>query len=213
MLDILAFRIYYRVRLAAKDHSWHERTVAAMRERWPEVPSSIPVLDVSSPNSAESEKFIRGCAPDVTLALSKHLLAARIFEIPRAGTFVCHAGVTPEYRNAHGCFWAMVKGDFEKVGMTLLRIDRGVDTGPVFGYFSYPYDPRSESHIEIQHRVVLDNLDAIADTLERIVAGDASPIPVDGRSSGAWGQPHISAYLRLRKHLRRSDAFPRSRVS
>ncbi|HEU4586130.1 MAG TPA: hypothetical protein VFR95_10290, partial [Gemmatimonadaceae bacterium] len=75
------------------------------------------------------------------------------------------------------------------------------------------YDPRRESHIEIQHRVVLDNLDAIADTLERIVAGDASPIPVDGRSSGAWGQPHLSAYLRLRKNLRCSNAFPRPRVS
>jgi hypothetical protein len=213
MLDILAFRVFYRLRLAAKDEAWHERAVAALRERWPDVPSSIPVLDVVSPNSAESEKFIRDCAPDVTLALSKHLLAARIFEIPRAGTFVCHAGITPEYRNAHGCFWAMANGDFEKVGMTLLRIDRGVDTGPVFGYFSYPYDPRRESHIEIQHRVVLDNLDAIADTLERIVAGDASPIPVDGRSSGAWGQPHLSAYLRLRKNLRGSNAFPRPRVS
>ena len=83
----------------------------------------------------------------------------------------------------------------------------------MFGYFSYPYDPRRESHIEIQHRVVLDNLDEIAETLERIVAGKASPIPVDGRSSGAWGQPHLSSYLRLRANLRRTNAFPRSRVS
>ena len=30
---------------------------------------------------------------------------------------------------------AMANGDLDNVGMTLLRIDRGVDTGPVFGYF------------------------------------------------------------------------------
>ena len=213
MLDILDFRVYYKLWLAAGDHAWHERTVAALRERWPAVPPCVATLDVASPNSAESEAFIRERAPDVTLALSKHLLASRIFEIPRFGTFVCHAGITPEYRNAHGCFWAMANGDFENVGMTLLRIDRGVDTGPVFGYFRYPYDPQRESHIEIQHRVVLDNLDGIADTLERIVAGEATPIPVDGRGSGAWGQPHLSAYLRLRRNLRRTNAFPRPRVS
>jgi methionyl-tRNA formyltransferase len=107
----------------------------------------------------------------------------------------------------------MANGDFGNVGMTLLRIDRGVDTGPVFGYFRYPYDPLRESHIEIQHRVVLDNLDAVADTLERVVAGKATPIPVDGRASGAWGQPHLSAYLRLRRNLRQPNAFTRPRVS
>ena len=38
MFDILAFRVYYRLRLAEKDDAWHERTLAAWRERWPEVP-------------------------------------------------------------------------------------------------------------------------------------------------------------------------------
>ena len=50
--------------------------------------------------------------------------------------------------------------------MTLLRIDKGVDTGPVYGYFRYRYDPARESHVVIQHRVVLDNLDAIAGKLD-----------------------------------------------
>ena len=51
--------------------------------------------------------------------------------------------------------------------MTLLRVDRGVDTGPVYGYFSYPFDERRESHHVIQQRVVLDNLDAIGRMLTR----------------------------------------------
>lgn len=206
MLDVLAFRIFYRLRLAERDHAWHQRTVAALRDRWPPLSPDIPAVDVTSPNAPESEAFVRARAPDAMLALSKHILAPRVFEIPRAGTFVCHAGITPEYRNAHGCFWAMANDDFDRVGMTLLRVDRGVDTGPVFGYFSYPFDARRESHIEIQHRVVLDNLDGVADMLERIVAGTAEPIPVDGRQSGAWGQPHLSAYLRLRRHLDRAHA-------
>ena len=45
--------------------------------------------------------------------------------------------------------------------MTLLQIDKGVDTGPIYGFFPYPYDERRESYIVIQARTVLDNLDAI----------------------------------------------------
>jgi hypothetical protein len=79
--------------------------------------------------------------------------------------------------------------------MTLLRIDKGVDTGPVFGYFTYPYDERNESHIIIQHRVVFENLDAIASKLEEIYRGEAVPISTAGRDSAAWGQPWLTRYL------------------
>jgi len=51
-----------------------------------------------------------------------------------------------------------------------LRIDRGVDTGPVYGYFRVEADPR-ESHIITQHRVVVDHLDAIRERLLDIERG------------------------------------------
>jgi methionyl-tRNA formyltransferase len=117
-----------------------------------------------------------------------------------------HPGICPEYRNAHGCFWALANGDPDNVGMTLLRIDRGVDTGPVFGYFRVNPADRSESHIVLQHRTVLDHLDAIRDRLLQIAAGTASPIPTSGRPSAVWGQPWLTAYLRTRRGARRPPA-------
>ena len=54
-------------------------------------------------------------------ARCKVILKEKIFGIPRVGTFVMHPGICPEYRNAHGCFWALVRRDLERVGMTLLR--------------------------------------------------------------------------------------------
>ena len=79
--------------------------------------------------------------------------------------------------------------------MTLLRIDKGVDTGPVFGYFSYPYDERAESHIVIQDRVVFENLDGLAGKLDEIYRGEAVPVSTAGRESAAWGQPWLTRYL------------------
>lgn len=197
-LDVLAFRAFYRIGLAAGDRDWERRALAQLRRWFPAYPEA-PERLVSSPNDGDAEAFIRECAPDLVIARCKTLLREQVFSIPRHGTFVMHPGICPEYRNAHGCFWARAAGDHDNVGMTLLRIDRGVDTGPVFGYFRVAADPL-ESHVVTQHRSVLDHLDAIRDKLLEIESGAAVPIDTAGRRSATWGQPWLSAYLRMRRH-------------
>jgi Formyl transferase len=201
--DVLAFRLYYRLLVAARDRAWSERRLAELCERYRPIPAETPTLHCSSPNSTEAERFIRGRRPDLALALCKVLLWPQIFQIPRHGTYVLHPGICPEYRNAHGCFWALVRRDLQKVGMTLLRIDEGIDTGPVYGYYGYDYDERRESHVVIQTRVVLDNLDRLAATLTDVVRGVAPRLDTQGRASAVWGQPRLSSYLRWKREARR----------
>jgi len=202
-LDVLAFRVYSRVFLDGTNRKWEERELSQLEQRYPPVPDTTRVLDTTSPNSPETEQLLRELKPDIIIARCKNLLNERIFGQARIGTFVMHPGVCPEYRNAHGCFWALAKRDTEKVGMTLLKIDKGVDTGPVYGYFSYPYDELRESHIIIQNRVVFDNLDLIRARFEDIIAGKAVLIDTRGRNSGEWGQPWLTAYLKWKRTARK----------
>jgi hypothetical protein len=195
-LDVLAFRVYHRLAHAAGDRQWEARELGRLRAWFPERPAA-PEIVVGSPNSAEAQAFVAAQQPDLVIARCKTLLAERIFTIPRLGTYVMHPGICPEYRNAHGCFWAMASGDRANVGMTMLRIDQGVDTGPVFGYVRVDADP-AESHVVTQHRVVLEHLDAIRDKLLEIEAGTAAPLDTHGRPSATWGQPWLSALLRMR---------------
>jgi formyl transferase-like protein len=208
-LDVLAFRAYHRVFHSRADRRWVGRQLTRLRTLYPNLPDA-PELVVSSPNGADAEQFIAACQPDLVIARCKTLLKEQVFSIPRLGTFVMHPGVCPEYRNAHGCFWALASGDAGNVGMTLLRIDRGVDTGPVFGYFRVTADPR-ESHVVTEHRVVLDHLDRIRDTLLAVEDGTARPIDTTGRQSAAWGQPWLTAYIRMR--LRPASARLPSKAS
>ncbi len=198
MFDVLAFRLYYRLRLAAADRSWVAARVEAERRRYP-APASLAVFETDDPNSQATHAFIASLAPDLTLARCKTLLRPEIFDLPRLGTYVVHPGICPEYRNAHGCFWALAQRDLERVGATLLRIDSGVDTGPIFAYYRADFDECAESHVVIQHRVVFDNLHRIAEDLQRIGRGDAQPIDVSGRTSAAWGQPRLSDYRRWKR--------------
>jgi hypothetical protein len=210
LADVIAFRVWYAARQASADARRLDAMLGDLHRRFPAPPDDTPRLRSPSPNTAAVESFVRDAAPDVVIALCKQIIKPSVFRIPRVGTFVLHPGICPEYRNAHGCFWALANDDTERVGMTLLRIDEGVDTGPVFGYFTYAFDELTESHIVIQHRVVLENLDAIAARLREVAAGTAPPIPTNGRRSAAWGQPWLSAYLRWQRHARRRHARRRA---
>jgi hypothetical protein len=204
--DVLAFRIFYRIFISFKDRRWERQEVNRKCALYAEIPPGTRILETPSPNSDESEKFIRQLAPDIAIARCKVMLKEKIFSIPRKGTFVMHPGICPEYRNAHGCFWALAGGDVKKVGMTLLRIDKGVDTGPPFGYYSYDFDEARESHYIIQNRVVLENLAALRSKLLEIFNGTAEPMNVTGRPSAIWGQPWLSKYLAWKSRAKRRQS-------
>jgi hypothetical protein len=198
-VDVLAFRLYYRCFLRWRDLKWQEEQLAELCGRYAPLTPETRILRTHSPNTPAVEQFLREVAPNIMIARCKTLLKPGVFTIPSRGTFVLHPGICPEYRNAHGCFWALARNDLGNVGMTLLQIDRGVDTGPVYGYFRCAYDDTRDSHIIIQQKVVLDNLDALKTRLIDIQAGRAVPLETSGRPSGEWGQPWLTAFWAWRR--------------
>jgi len=194
--------MYYSLFFSAQDREWQTRELDKLCRIYPPLPQA-PVFYSTSPNTPEAEQFIRKHNPDVMVARCKTLLKQNIFSIPARGTFVLHPGICPEYRNAHGCFWALANRDLDKVGMTLLRIDPGVDTGPVYGYFGYAFDEVRESHFVIQNRVVFDNLEKLQSKFLEINDGKANPLETSNRPSATWGQPWLTSYFRWKYEARK----------
>jgi hypothetical protein len=197
LLDVALFRIYYNIFLAKRDELWLETEITKTEEKYDSLDKNIPIFITDNPNSLETEQFINEQSPDITIARCKQLLTKQIFDIPRIGTFVLHPGICPEYRNSHGCYWAIYNNDFTNIGMTLLKIDDGIDTGPIYGYYRYSYTGQSESHIVIQRKVISENLKSISTLLNDIYNGTAKIIDVKGRKSAIWGQPTLSSYIRI----------------
>jgi hypothetical protein len=203
-VDAVAMRGYAWLRSRRTESAWIDREVARLRRRYPVALDRIPRVVVSDPNSDRARSFIAGLAPDVIIARCKFILKPAVFELARAGAFALHPGICPEYRNAHGCFWALANRDLDRVGMTLLKIDRGIDTGPVLLHATCAFDEVRESHTIIQHRVVFENLDRIGEALLMAARG-TGPAPIDttGRASAVWGQPGLTTYLRWKRTARR----------
>jgi len=211
--DVLAFRLYYRFMHASRDGAWEQQRVADLCNTYKELPASVPIVYTQSPNSTEVVEFIRNAAPDFMIARCKTLLKESVFSIPSRGTFVMHPGICPEYRNAHGCFWALARGDYERVGMTLLRVNKGIDTGSVYGYYTYDFDELADSHVRIQHRVVFDNLEALRQKFVEIYTGSARMIDTASRSSAEWGQPWFSRYVLWKWRARKRKSGNESRIA
>lgn len=203
--DVLAFRMFAWLRHRRSDARWVDQEVARLQRCYPAQLDAVPRIVVDNPNSGRARAFIAGLAPDLLVARCKFILSPGIFTLARHGSFALHPGICPEYRNAHGCFWALANRDLERVGMTLLKIDSGVDTGPVLLQARCAIDETRESHTRIQHRVVTENLDRIAEALLQAGNGHAAPIDTSARRSATWGQPRLTAYLRWRRAARRDQ--------
>lgn len=202
-IDVVAYRVYYRLFLSRRDRVWREEMLAEICSDYPDLPETVSILFTDEPNSDRTRMFLEEKKPDLVLARCKSLLKEKIFSIPRHGIFVTHPGICPEYRNAHGCFWALANDDLDHVGMTLLKIDKGIDTGPVHEYFTYDYDEVKDSHIVIQEKMTLKNLDRLRIKFEEIAGGDRQTIDTKGRDSHLWGQPWLTRYLRWKWRARK----------
>lgn len=202
LADVVAFRLYYRLFLADVESKKIDQLIERAGGRYAdEETDDVPRITVDDPNNERAKRFLEEHAPEAAVARIKVLLEREIFDVPSAGTYVIHPGICPQYRNAHGCFWALAEDDTENVGYTLLRIDEGIDTGPIYSQGSTEFDSASDGHLYIQYKVVADNLDEIGTALSEAVLGERDSIDVSGRDSDVWGQPRLSAYRRWKREV------------
>ena len=94
-LDVIAFRLFARLRLARREQTWKASEIERLRHRYPADLAPVPSIVVSSPNSTESREFIERLQPDLAIARCKVILKQSIFGVPRVGTFVLHPASVP----------------------------------------------------------------------------------------------------------------------
>lgn len=204
-LDSIAFKFYDASRKTDRKKKIHQ-LISENKLQYTSDPDPVE-LCVETPNSEATKRFLKKQEADIAIARVKLLLDEEIFSIPTTGTFAIHPGVCPEYRNAHGCFWAIAEDDHDNVGYTLLKIDKGVDTGPIYAQGGIDFDP-TEDHAYIQLKVIADNLDEIRAGIEGAYEGSRKPLDMSGRKSEVWGQPQLTNHLHLlrREHKRKETA-------
>jgi len=91
----------------------------------------IPVYTPAALKSEEVQDVFRGHAADVAIVVAYGLLLPTpILEAPKQGCLNVHASLLPRWRGAAPIQRAIIAGDAE-TGVDLMRMEKGLDTGPV----------------------------------------------------------------------------------
>lgn len=117
--------------------------------------------------------------PDFIIVVSfGQLLKERILNLPRFGCLNAHGSLLPRHRGASPIAAAILAGDAE-TGVCFMRMDKGLDTGPV--YRSYGIPLRGDETTETLE-AALSKLAALhaEDVCLRIASGELSAVPQDG---------------------------------
>jgi methionyl-tRNA formyltransferase len=92
-------------------------------------------LEILQPEKASSPDFceaIRARNPDLLVVLAfGQILRKPLLQIPAWGALNIHGSLLPKYRGAAPIQWAILNQE-RITGLTAMRMDEGVDTGPIF---------------------------------------------------------------------------------
>jgi methionyl-tRNA formyltransferase len=138
----------------------------------------LPLLQPPSLKPPEAFARVREAAPDVIVVAAYGLLLRReVIDLPPLGCLNVHASLLPRHRGAAPISAAILAGDAE-TGVCLMRMEVGLDTGPVVACRSTPISSTDETP-GLTERLALLGRDLLAETLPRWAAGEITPRPQD----------------------------------
>ncbi|HKW30207.1 MAG TPA: methionyl-tRNA formyltransferase [Verrucomicrobiae bacterium] len=177
-----------------------------------------PVLQ---PAKARDGQFIAELGrlnPDLIVVVAYgHILPQTILDLPRYGCLNVHTSLLPKYRGAAPIQWAIAHGDAE-TGVTLMKMDAGLDTGPIVAQRRTPIRPADDS-ATLHDRLAQLGAELLGGTIPDYIAGKIQPRPQpaegvslapkikkeDGRID--WRQPAQTIVNRLRAFTPWPGAF------
>lgn len=100
-------------------------------------------IPVYQPEKVREQSFVEQLSelrPDaIIVAAFGQLIPKTILDMPKYGCLNIHASLLPKYRGASPIQWAILNGD-EKTGVTIMRMEEGLDTGAIYLQKEYPLD-------------------------------------------------------------------------
>jgi methionyl-tRNA formyltransferase len=136
-------------------------------------------LTVLQPQKMRTPPFseeLRKLAPDVCVVTAYgKILPKDVLQVPPHGCVNVHASLLPRFRGAAPIQWAIAHGDTE-TGVSLMRMDEGLDTGPVIAMKRLPITPEDTS-ATLHEKLARLGGDILREALPAYLRGELRPTP------------------------------------
>lgn len=166
-----------------------------------EMPGGDKVMLVRSHNSRECRALLERLKPDIVVVYGTLVIGKALIE--GAPTMInLHTGLSPWYRGSDTIFWPLHDGEPDKVGVTVHRLDPGIDSGPILAR-GRPKVMPTDGEDEIFARAVKLGADLLCRAVVREFEGTARPLTqllAEGKEYRSVDRT-LSADRRMRRRL------------
>ena len=129
-----------------------------------------------NPNDLSFLNRLRELALEIIIVIAYgHLLRDALLALPRFGCLNVHASLLPRHRGAAPIQAAILTGDPE-TGISFMRMDQGLDTGPVYIQYQVPLEG-TETAATLEPRLAQVAGEHVVDLVRRICRQGLKPSP------------------------------------
>src|SRR4029450_4057599 len=138
----------------------------------------LPFIEVETVKSGHGFDALARAGADVLAVVAYgEILPAGILNIPTIAPVNVHFSLLPTLRGASPVQTALLLG-MDRTGVTTIRMDTGMDTGPILRHRAEPIREDDDSG-SLGARLSRIGADLLVETLDDLSGGQASPIPQD----------------------------------
>jgi methionyl-tRNA formyltransferase len=138
----------------------------------------VPVLQPEKVRDGRLAADLTARAPDLLLVVAYgRILGEDLLQLAPFGAVNVHASLLPRWRGAAPIQWALAEGDRE-TGVTVMRMDAGLDTGDVLLQRVLAVGPEETSET-LHNRLAALGAAAIVEALPLLAAGRLTPVRQD----------------------------------
>ena len=136
----------------------------------------LPIIQPEKLRQPEAMQQLQAWQPDViVVAAFGQILRPAVLDLPRHGCVNVHASLLPRWRGAAPIQAAILHGDAQ-TGVTIMRMDAGVDTGPIINQRSLPI-LEDENSAKLSERLAQLGGELLLETLPAYLQGKLQPTP------------------------------------
>jgi folate-dependent phosphoribosylglycinamide formyltransferase PurN len=135
----------------------------------------FPVLTVRQQNSPAAVQKIKEWAADAAIFTGGDILRAEMIQAPRLGVINTHLALLPEIRGMSSPEWSLLCG--VPLGITVHKMDTGIDTGPVFLRREFDDAGGSKSLTDLRNRLIAHGMQLVMEVLAGLEQGTMTAVP------------------------------------
>ncbi len=136
----------------------------------------LPIIQPERLRNPEAMTQMHAWTPElIVVAAFGQILRPDVLDLPKFGSINLHGSLLPRGRGAAPIQAAILAGD-QETGITIMKMDPGVDTGPILSQRAIPISPKDTAGTLFEKLAPI-GAELLLETLPRYLGGELQPQP------------------------------------